>query len=64
MIITWQWGSEVTLERTTILIDAEKKKRLKELAKQKLSIPNNNLSDLIRLLIDEYLEKIDNQQEK
>ena len=54
----------MTLERTTILIDAEKKKRLKELAKQTLSIPNNNLSDLIRLLIDEYLEKTDNQQEK
>ena len=44
------------LERTTVLIDKGKKTRLKELAKANLEAPNNNLSDLLRMLIDEYLK--------
>ncbi len=45
------------LERTTVLIDKKKKALLKKLAKANLEPPNNNLSDLVRLLIDEYLSK-------
>lgn len=45
------------LKRTTVLIDKDKKALLKKLAKENLEAPNNNLSDLVRLLIDEYLSK-------